>query len=40
MKGAWSLDWAFATDGTWYAIDMAPAASSFHWPGCPAADKP
>lgn len=32
--GAWSLDWAVDTHGTWYAIDMAPAEISYHWPGC------
>ena len=34
FKGYWSLDWALATDGTWYAIDMAPGDISFHWDGC------
>lgn len=29
-KGAWSVDFAQATDGTWYAIDMAPADVSDH----------
>ncbi len=37
FPGAWSLDWALATDGTWYSIDMAPAAVSYHSPGCPCA---
>lgn len=37
FDGAWSLDWAKATDGTWYAIDMAEAVRSWHWPGCAAA---
>ena len=32
--GSWSLDLALADDGLWYAIDMAPAAVSYHWPGC------
>ncbi len=32
--GAWSLDWALDEDGTWIAIDMAPAERSFHWAGC------
>lgn len=36
---AWSLDWALAQDGTWYAIDMAPAEVSYHWPGCPHASR-
>lgn len=31
---AWSLDWALDIDGIWWAIDMAPAALSYHWPGC------
>lgn len=35
FDGAWSLDWARGRDGSWYAIDMAPAARSFHWLGCP-----
>lgn len=33
----WSLDWAQAESGRWYAIDMAVAEDSFHWPGCPYA---
>lgn len=33
--GAWSLDVAQHEDGRWFAIDMAPAAVSWHWPGCP-----
>ena len=39
FEGAWSLDWAQTTDGTWYAIDMAVAEDSFHWPGCPRSDQ-
>jgi ATP-grasp domain, R2K clade family 3 len=35
FDGAWSLDWARTVDGKWYAIDMAEAHRSFHWPGCP-----
>ena len=35
FEGAWSLDWAKTVDGLWMAIDMAPAARSFHWAGCP-----
>lgn len=37
--GAWSLDWARHCDGSWYAIDMAPAEVSYHLPGCDAFDK-
>jgi hypothetical protein len=32
--GAWSLDWARHRNGSWYAIDMAPAEISYHWPNC------
>ena len=35
FEGAWSLDWAIAKDGEWYAIDMAVANESFHWDNCP-----
>jgi hypothetical protein len=35
FEGAWSLDWAQDIDGTWWAIDMAPAERSYHWPDCP-----
>lgn len=31
----WSLDWAQDIHGDWYAIDMALAERSYHWPGCP-----
>lgn len=34
IDGAWSLDWAKAKSGTWYAIDMALARVSYHWPDC------
>jgi hypothetical protein len=34
FDGAWSLDLAQHQDGRWFAIDMAPAALSWHWPGC------
>ncbi|NIN00510.1 MAG: hypothetical protein GTO24_21230 [candidate division Zixibacteria bacterium] len=34
FEGAWSLDWARHKNGSWYAIDMAPADVSYHWPGC------
>jgi hypothetical protein len=37
FKGRWSVDFALSKSGTWYAIDMAPADRSFHWPGCPHA---
>ncbi len=39
FDGAWSLDWAQTKDGLWYAIDMALAAHSFHWDGCPEAKR-
>lgn len=35
FDGAWSLDWAKTKDGDWYAIDMALAGMSYHWPECP-----
>ena len=40
FAGAWSLDWLWAkskddSEFDWYAIDMAWAERSFHWPGCP-----
>ena len=34
FEGAWSLDWALAQDGSWYAIDMAQANDSWHWSSC------
>lgn len=34
FDGAWSLDWARCKNGDWYAIDMAPAGVSYHWPSC------
>lgn len=37
LSGAWSLDWARHRNGDWYAIDMAPAVVSYHWPDCPNA---
>jgi hypothetical protein len=37
FEGAWSLDFAADTRGKWWAIDMAPASRSSHWPGCPEA---
>ncbi len=37
FEGAWSLDWACDRQGQWWAIDMAQAAQSFHWPECPHA---
>jgi len=33
MKGYWSVDYAFAVDGTWYLIDMAEGEKSWH-PEC------
>ena len=38
FTGAWSLDWSLGQDGTWRATDMAPAARSYHWDGCPMAE--
>lgn len=35
FDGAWSLDWAKTKNGDWYAIDMALARDSYHWPECP-----
>lgn len=37
FDGAWSLDFAQDTTGQWWAIDMAPAERSYHWPNCPKA---
>jgi hypothetical protein len=34
--GAWSVDLLPTANG-WHVTDMAPAADSFHWPGCPVA---
>ena len=39
FDGAWSLDWLLGADGRWWAIDMATAETSWHWPGCPVAKK-
>jgi hypothetical protein len=39
FKGGWSLDFAQDMQGNWWAIDMAPAFRSFHWPGCPSANS-
>lgn len=33
MGGYWSIDYAFAVDGTWYLIDMAEGEKSWH-PEC------
>lgn len=36
FDGAWSLDWLYVPGrDKWFAIDMAEASRSFHWPGCP-----
>lgn len=35
LDDAWSVDFAQDVNGKWYAIDMAPAGRSYHWPGCP-----
>jgi hypothetical protein len=34
FEGKWSLDFGLGEDGNWWAIDMAPASKSFHWPNC------
>lgn len=34
VRGAWSVDFCMAADGTWYFIDMALAKQSWH-PECP-----
>lgn len=39
-EGYWSLDFAFAEDGDWYAIDMARGEISFHPEGVEPAQKP
>lgn len=36
--GAWSVD-VLDTARGWYVTDMAPAESSWHWPGCATATK-
>jgi hypothetical protein len=36
FEDKWSLDWAMTKSGEWYAIDMALAKRSYHWPDCPA----
>lgn len=33
IEGYWSIDYAFAADGTWYLIDMAEGQKSWH-PEC------
>jgi len=33
FEGGWSLDFLWS-NGEWYAIDMAPAVRSYHWPDC------
>lgn len=37
FDGAWSVDWLQDADGCWWAIDMALAENSWHYPGCAAA---
>ena len=37
FDGAWSLDWLLGADGRYWAVDMAEAKSSWHWPGCAGA---
>lgn len=36
LGGAWSVD-LLQTKRGWFLTDMAEAAKSFHWPGCPNA---
>lgn len=33
--GDWSVDFCQDVDGKWWCPDMAVAADSYHWPGCP-----
>lgn len=33
--GTWSVDFCQDVDGKWWLRDMATAADSYHWPGCP-----
>lgn len=33
--GNWSVDFCRDADGKYWLLDMAVAADSFHWPGCP-----
>jgi hypothetical protein len=33
--GLWSVDFCEDVNGKWWLPDMATAADSFHWPGCP-----
>lgn len=35
VGGFWSVDFAKTAKGTWYLIDMALGANSYHWPRCP-----
>lgn len=34
LDGYWSVDFAYATNGQWYLIDMADGYISYHWEGC------
>lgn len=34
FDGEWSLDFARDVQGKWWAIDMAQAEDSYHWPAC------
>jgi hypothetical protein len=34
VDDAWSVDFAKDQQGHWWAIDMAPAGRSWHWPDC------
>lgn len=37
--GAWSVDLLETVDGRWFCTDMATAAQSFHYEGCPNETK-
>ncbi len=39
FSDSWSLDFALAEDGTWYAIDMGKYEQSYHPPWCPNAPE-
>ena len=34
IPGEWSLDFSMDNNGKWWAIDMAEAFKSYHWPDC------
>ena len=39
LGGDWSIDWLLTKEDKWYCTDMAPAAISYHWPGCDMAAR-